>query len=214
VYKSPIVFEDGGAILPIEDARALTAKRVTGFSVRVDDTVADHDELVRQVKERIEALRDPEDPSVRLTAQTPEEFIQSLSHLQLVRAISWMVSVIAVIIGVISMLNTMVMSVLERTQEIGILRAVGWPRGRVVRMVLGEAVVLGLAAAVVGTLAAVAGTYLLSLSPKVNGFIEPGVAPVVVAEGLGLTALIGLLGGAYPAVRAARLLPTEAIRHD
>ena len=214
VYKSPIVFEAGGAVLPIDDARALTAKRVTGFSVRVDDTAADHEALVRQVQQQIEALRDPEDPSVRLSAQTPQEFISSLSHLKLVRAIAWMVSVIAVIIGVISMLNTMVMSVLERTQEIGILRAVGWPRGRVVRMVLGEAVVLGLAAAVVGTVAAVAGTYLLALSPKVNGFIEPGVAPVVVAEGLGLTALIGLLGGAYPAVRAARLLPTEAIRHD
>jgi hypothetical protein len=49
-----------------------------------------------------------------------------------------MVSIVALAIGVISMLNTMVMSVLERTHEIGILRAVGWPRGRVVKMVLGE----------------------------------------------------------------------------
>jgi putative ABC transport system permease protein len=112
------------------------------------------------------------------------------------------------------MLNTMVMSVLERTHEIGILRAVGWPRGRVVRMVLGEAVVLGLAAAAVGAAGAVATTYLLTRFPQVNGFIEGGIAPVVIAEGFGLTALIGLLGGLYPAIRAARLLPTEAIRHD
>ena len=52
-----------------------------------------------------------------------------------------MVTAIAILIGVIGMLNTMVMSVLERTQEIGILRAVGWLRSRIVRMVLGEAVV-------------------------------------------------------------------------
>ena len=58
-----------------------------------------------------------------------------------------MVGVIAIAIGVISMLNTMVMSVLERTQEIGILRAVGWPPRRVVTMVLGEALLLGLLAA-------------------------------------------------------------------
>ena len=125
-----------------------------------------------------------------------------------------MVSAIALVIGVISMLNTMVMSVLERTHEIGILRAVGWPKGRVVRMVLGEALFLGLAAAAVGAAGAVAMTYLLTQFPRVNGFIEGGIAPVVIAEGFGLTALIGLLGGLYPAIRAARLLPTEAIRHD
>jgi len=214
VFKSYVVFENGGAILPIEDARVLTAKRVTGFSIRVDTSAPDHDALVEQVREKVDALRDPEDPSVRLSAQTPESYVTSVSQIKLVRAIAWVVSVIAVLIGVISMLNTMVMSVLERTQEIGILRAVGWPRGRVVRMVLAESVGLGLAAAAVGTAAAVLGTYLLTLSPKVNGFIEPGIAPAVVAEGVGITALIGLLGGAYPAYRAARLLPTEAIRHD
>jgi putative ABC transport system permease protein len=213
VFKSYVVFENGGAILPIEEARVLTAKRVTGFSIRVD-TSGDHDALVEQVRQKVEELRDPEDPSVRLSAQTPESYVSSVSQLKLVRAIAWVVSVIAVLIGVISMLNTMVMSVLERTQEIGILRAVGWPRGRIVRMVLGESVVLGLAAAAAGTAAAILGTYLLTLSPKVNGFIEPGLAPVVIAQGIGMTALIGLLGGAYPAFRAARLLPTEAIRHD
>ena len=116
-----------------------------------------------------------------------------------------MVSVIAMAIGVISMLNTMAMSVLERTQEIGILRAVGWTRWRVVRMVLGEAVMLGLAAAVVGTVGAIVATHVLAASPKVNGFIEAGIAPVVIAQGIGLTVLIGLIGGAYPAIRAARL---------
>jgi putative ABC transport system permease protein len=81
-------------------------------------------------------------------------------------------------------------------------------------MVFGESVLLGLAAAAAGLAAAAGGTYLLTLSPKVNGFIDPGLAPVVIAQGVGMTALIGLLGGAYPAYRAARLLPTEAIRHD
>jgi putative ABC transport system permease protein len=197
----------------LEDGRKLTGLRISGFSVRVVPG-PDHEARVERVRHRIEALRDPEDTSVRLTAQKPAEFVRSLSQLKLVRAMSWIVSAIALLIGVISMLNTMVMSVLERTQEIGILRAVGWPRGRIVRMVLGESVVLGLAAAVVGVGAAIGGLYVLTLSPKVNGFIEPRVSAEVLAQGVGITALIGLLGGAYPAVRAARLLPTEAIRHD
>jgi putative ABC transport system permease protein len=108
----------------------------------------------------------------------------------------------------------MAMSVLERTQEIGILRAVGWPSGRVIRMVLGEAVCLAVAAASIGTAGAVATTYALSYLPRTSGFIEGGLPLPVVGIGFAITVAIGLLGGAYPAFRAARLLPTEAIRHD
>jgi putative ABC transport system permease protein len=99
-------------------------------------------------------------------------------------------------------------------KEIGILRAVGWPPARVVRMVLGESVLLSLAGAALGTVGAVALTYLLTLSPRVSGFIQGGIAPVVIAQGLAITLAIGLVGGLYPALRAARLLPTEALRHD
>ena len=81
-------------------------------------------------------------------------------------------------------------------------------------MVLGESVFLGLAAAIFGGIAAEVVSYVLTLFPQVNGFIEGGIAPKVLAQGFGLTVLIGLVGGAYPAIRAARLLPTEALRHD
>jgi putative ABC transport system permease protein len=214
IFKSQVVFEDGAAIVPLEDGRSLTGMQVTGFSVRVDKPTPDSTAEVESVREKIEALRDPEDPSVRLTAQTPASYTTSLSHLRMIRAITWLVSAIAIVIGVIGLLNTMAMSVLERTQEIGILRAVGWPPSRVIRMILGEATLLSLAAAVVGTLAAAGGMYLLTLSPKVNGFIESGLRLRVIAQGFAVTFLIGLLGGVYPAFRAARLLPTEAIRHD
>ena len=163
VFRSPVVYENGGAIVPIEDGRVLTGMEVTGFSVRVKKASPDSTAEVEEVRRQIEALRDPEDPSVRLTASTPGEFADRLSQLNMVRALSWIVSAIAIIIGVIGMVNTMAMSVLERTQEIGILRAVGWPRSRVMRMVLGESVLIALASAVVGTLAALGATYLLTL---------------------------------------------------
>lgn len=214
IFKSQIVFEDGAAIVPFEDGRVLTGMQVTGFSVRVDKARPDSGEEVEAVRGKIEALRDPEDPSVRLSAQTPSSYTTSISHLKMIQAIAWLVSVIAVAIGIIGLLNTMAMSVLERTQEIGILRAVGWPPGRVIRMILGEATLLSIAAAAVGVLVAAIGLTILTLSPKVNGFIESRLSLLVILKGFTITILIGLLGGLYPAFRAARLLPTEAIRHD
>lgn len=214
VIKSFVVFEDGAVTLTLADAQELTGKKVTGFSVRVAKSAPGSLAEVEAVQQKVEALRDPSDPSVRLSARTPDSYVNSVTHLRITRAMAWMVSAMGMLIGVIGMLNTMVMSVVERTQEIGILRAVGWPPGRVVRMILGESLLLGLAAAAVGTAGAVAVSYALTLFPQVNGFVEGGIAPVVMAEGLGITLLIGLLGGLYPSVRAARLLPTEAIRHD
>jgi putative ABC transport system permease protein len=214
VFKSHVVFEDGGAIVPFKDGQALTGKRVTGFSVRIKRSSADATAEVEAVKEKIDALRDPKDPTARLDAQSPEKYVQSVSQLKLIRAVSWLVSVIAFVIGVITMLNTMAMSVMERTQEIGILRAVGWPRARVLVMILGESVFLALAAATVGTLVAAGGLYALTRSPRVNGFIESGLSPLVIVMGTVITVFIGVVGGAYPALRAARLLPTEALRHD
>ncbi len=216
VYQSFVVFENGSVIVPMAEAPRLAGRpgRVTGFSVYVQKSADNPAADVEAVRQQILALTDSHGKPVRLTVQPTSDYVDTLSQIRLTRAMVWMVSVIALVIGVISMLNTMVMSILERTQEIGILRAVGWTRRRVVQMVLGEAVIIGLVAAVVGTIGAVVGTHLLASSPRVSGFIRPGLAPVVIAEGIGLTVLIGLLGGAYPAIRAARLLPTEAIRHD
>ena len=217
IFKSFSVFENGAVILLLHEAQELSPLRkgtISGFSIRVKKAIEHPDADIEAVRQRILGMIDEKGKPLRLSAQTIKEYVKTASHVQIVRAMSWMVSVIAMVIGIISMLDTMIMSVLERTQEIGILRAVGWPRSRVVKMVLLEAVMLSLSAATLGSLGAIALTYILTLFPKVNGFIESGIAPSVIAQGFGLTLLIGLLGAAYPAVRAARLLPTEAIRHD
>ena len=217
VYRSFDMFENGAVVVPLPEMQRLSAREgsITALGVRVDTSGTDDpNTAVDAVRGKIEAFNRADGRGVKLSAQSAQDYMDSAAHLQLTEAMAWMVSAIAILIGVISMLNTMFMSVLERTQEIGILRAIGWPPIRVVKMIMGEALLLSLLAAVVGTIGAVGLTYALSKSPKVQGFIEPGVAPIVVVQGVAITVAIGLLGGLYPAIRAARLLPTEAIRHD
>lgn len=214
IFKSFSVFENGAIVMLLPEAQEISNRegKLTGFSLRVNKSADHPDADVEAVRQKINELTDT--TGRHLSAQTTKDYVKSASHVQLLKAMSWMVAVIAIIIGVISMLDTMIMSVLERTQEIGILRAVGWPRSRVVKMVIIEAVMLSLAAATLGAVGAVALTYVLTLFPKVNGFIESGIAPSVILQGFAFTVLIGLVGAAYPAIRAAMLLPTEAIRHD
>jgi putative ABC transport system permease protein len=65
-----------------------------------------------------------------------------------------------------------------------------------------------------GTVLAIAGARALVLSPTSRGFIEPNLSPMILGIGVALGLGLTLLGGLYPAVRASRLEPTEALRHD
>ena len=156
--------------------------------------------------ERIHAL----DP--KLQALTTSEFVRTDTRMRIASAMAWMTSMIALVIGAIGTLNTMMTSVLERTREIGILRAIGWPRRRVVSMLLLESIMLAALASVLGCLAAILLTRILGQSEAARGILSPAISPVIIGKGFVLAIAIGLLGALIPAWRASRLLPTEAFR--
>src|SRR3970282_2166566 len=83
------------------------------------------------------------------------------------------ISVLAVGIGAIGVMNTMVMSVFERTREIGILRAVGWSGRRILRMIIGESLFLCLIAAVIGSALGVLATRAILLIEAIRNLLEP-----------------------------------------
>lgn len=114
---------------------------------------------------------------------------------------------VSLLVGGVGVANTMVISVLERRQEIGLRRALGATRRDIRSQFLTEALLLSLLGGAAGTVlgAGVTATYALS-----QGW-SPTIPPWAVAVGLGATVLIGGIAGLYPAVRASRLAPTEAL---
>ena len=206
VFQSPSMWENGSMILPLEGLQELTDRlgQATYINVVLSGPVSG--DAAEKAIERIAAL------DARLLPLTTSQFVETDTRMQLAGAMAWMTSAIALVIGTIGTLNTMLTSVMERTREIGILRAMGWPKGRVVRMILMESCGLAVAASFVGTLLAIGLTWGLSQAPEAKGILRPIIDLQVIISGFLLAVGIGLLGALLPAWRAARMLPTEAFR--
>jgi putative ABC transport system permease protein len=206
IFRSRSVWENGSLILPLPALQQIADRpgQVTYVNVIAARPLPKGG--LPNVITAIEAL----DP--KLLPLPTAEFVDTDTRLALADAMAWMTSIVATVIGTIGTLNTMMTSVHERTREIGILRAIGWPARRVVGMILLESCGLALAAAAAGGLAAIGLTWALARAPAAGGILAPVIDLPVLAQGFSIALGIGLLGALLPAWRASQLLPTEAFR--
>ena len=115
---------------------------------------------------------------------------------------------VALLVGGIGFANVMIISVLERRSEVGLRRALGARQRHIAGQFLGESFVLGLAGGVVGVLLGAGATAAYAATEGLT-LLVPATA---VAGGIGAACVLGAVAGLYPAMRAARLTPTEALR--
>lgn len=207
IFESRSAWENGSILMPLATLQMLTdrAGQVTYINVVLTKPI--DAQIAASAIDQIQQL------DAKLLALETEEFVETDTRMQLAGAMAWMTSMVALLIGAIGSLNTMMTSVLERTQEIGILRAIGWPRRRVVAMIMLESCLLALAAWAIGCVLAVVLTWGLSQASAAQGILAPVIDGPVLLQGAMLAMGIGLLGAVIPAWRAARLMPTEAFRN-
>jgi putative ABC transport system permease protein len=108
----------------------------------------------------------------------------------------------------------MLMSVIERTKELGILRAVGWKRSRVLRMILGESAAISFAGAIVGSMLSWVLILILSAWPRTALLVPTTVSTAALVPGFAVAIIAGIVGALYPAIRAASVPPIESLRYE
>lgn len=206
IFSTGQVFGDSASMLPLP---ALQARERKPGSVTLAFVQVKPGTNIDALRKRIE-----HDLPQLATVRTESEFGRVDRNLALISAANVGVSLLALVIGAIGVMNTMVMSVFERTREFGVLRAVGWTRRRVLALVLSEALLVGTAGAVVGVIAGVITIRLIGRVPELVGVFQPDYTADVFARALAIAVGMAFLGALYPAVRAALLMPLDALRHE
>jgi ABC-type lipoprotein release transport system permease subunit len=205
IYENGIAYEDIGGVIELGDAQRLFGRprqvSIIGIGLR-DPT--------RAAAIAAELERDfPE--VIVMQAATMTERIQDFASMNAI--FNALVALMAVVGGIV-MTNVMVMSVFERTQEIGVLRACGWRRGRVLRMVLVESLALGGLSGLAGMAIGIGLNALFGLEPTYGRLLPTAYTAASLSEILVLVLLLGAIGGLYPAWRAANLRPADALRYE
>ena len=194
----------------LKDVTIEVAPSCTALFVTIDDTG-----LTKEQREaRVLKVRDEINNKVdALRAIKSADILQRHKEVEFFEKFGLVISLIAALAGAIGILNTMTLTVYERTREIGLLLAVGWSRMRVLSNVMLE----GLALSVLGGLAGVAFGYLEVQVARSSFGLDGLSGDLNVTRSLHALALafgIGFLATLYPAVRAALMTPIEALRHE
>jgi len=198
-------------IMLLDQLQPATKKegKINGCTVKLKDG-ADMKDVERKIETNVAKAI-----GTKLEAQSISEYAKSMMQLKLANAMAWITSFHRP--GHRRHLHVHHdgdVRLRARTREIGILRAIGWGRWRILRMILMESFLLSITGGAIGTLIAILWTPFISRLPAVGGLIRSDISPSVIGLGFTIALLVGLLGAAYPAYRGASVMPTEAIRHE
>jgi putative ABC transport system permease protein len=209
---------DTNGLIPLSTAQALY---LSDLPPLVAESL-EADELANQIVVFPVAGADPAQVAAAIEAAvensatiTGAEFSETVGATTVIfNAIIIGVAAISLIVGGLSVINTMAMSVAERTREIGIRRAIGGSRRRIVRELVAEAGVIGLLGGLIGLGLGAAVVVLVNEAGRAGGTVLFDLTAQTAAFAVGFSTILGMLAGIIPAWTAARLDPVSALRYE
>jgi putative ABC transport system permease protein len=200
--------DDQFHFVPLAEAQRIFKKQgmLTTIAVKVEDL-----SRISQVSEEMEKI-----PDIQVVTMT--QIMGTIMNLAgAARSLLLTVIAIALIISAFGIINTLLMSVNERTREFGMMKAIGASGLDIGKMVLAETVFITLAGGLIGTAAAIVGSSLIEsfvkgMLPYAPQGTMVSLSPELIGFALLFSVALGLICGLYPAIKSSRLSPMEAIR--
>ena len=204
-YETGSMFTDGAIYTGLETLQndSNSQDEVSTVAVKVDDNTT-----VETVNNNIQNKYN--DTLSTITSDEMEKTTENM--MSVVNAATTAIEALAIIIGGVGVINTMMMTVFERTREIGVLKSVGWTSRKVLTMIMGESIVLTIISGIIGTILGLLAVVILFNITGGDMTLTYNIGIFIRAFAVAL--IVGILGGLYPAIKASRLAPTEALRYE
>lgn len=158
-----------------------------------------------QIKGTIETLGN-------LTASTANDVLDRDRNFAILDAVSLAISIIAIVMGAIYVLNALVMATQERTREIGTFAAIGWSKRRIMASIVIEGVLMCVIGCALGLLLSFGAAFAFPYIPAIGNLVSFTPSAALIAPVLAAAFVLCVLGSLFPAWRAVRMLPAEALR--
>ncbi len=207
-FESDAMVENGALLMTLSQAQSVTDKtgKVNVLNIKLDAGATEGD--LNQLKATVQVAL----PGY--VALTSGELVRNNAIVKISKAMSQATILIVSLVGALIVFNTMLMSVGERNREIGILLVLGWRRRSIITLIFSESAILALAGGISGIALGIVLTQVLEHLEVLRGKISAVLSAPFLLSVLGLAIFIGICGGLYPAFKASRLLPAQALRHE
>ena len=211
--------DDQAMMIPLETARDLFDEpdnlMVIMANIKPGFEASD---VAENIKKAMRKDRDQKKGEEDFSVQTAEQLKETVtSILNLVQAVLIGIAGISLLVGGIGIMNTMYTSVIERTRDIGVMKAIGARNINIMWIFLIESGIIGLVGGAIGCAIGISISksieYMSSAQLGVD-YLKASVAPELIFGALAFSFFVGMLSGTLPAVRAARLKPTDALRYE
>ena len=206
IFESTTPLLESGGLLRFEDAQ-----RVAGLEGKMSAALIHLDPF--DPGRLPEAERMLEAAFAEVEATAPGQFSYAFDEFDLAEQAVTVFTILAVVVGGLGVMNTMLMSVFERTREIGILQAIGWSKGMILRQVMTEGLVVCVLGTPLGVGLGVAAVEIIGSIGQLS-WVAGDYGAGVFVQALVVAVGMGILGAVYPAVRAVRITPIEALRYE
>lgn len=204
VYDSGSSMSNMQIFIPIDivrDMANIDKKQVSAYYVEAIDP-KNTTKLAKKIEFKVDGIE----------AKTGNDYAKDIdSFLSVLDAFLWAISLVGAIVAALGIINTMVMSVMERRREIGVLKAVGWTNWDVMKEIIIESLLLSIGGGILGIGVGIIGVNALKAQ---FGLKYLYISHRLILTTLGFSTIIGVIGGVYPSKKAAELSPIEALRYE